>query len=224
MIAITGLTKTIGSTTALAGIDLSIDRGERVAIAGPADNGRAVLMRILATLSPPSAGRVVIGGLDAVSDVYRVRRLVSYAGATPVPANRLRVIEYLRFVADVRRQPSTTAAVVADITGLSADAPIATLTDRMRGRLPLAAALATNADVLLLDDAFHVLDPVERDKVFNWLDDAGRRGTTIIVAANDDDVPALCQRTVRLHAGRVVEAHVASAGDGVGRSAVLVGA
>ena len=224
MINISGLTKTIGSTTALAGIDLSIARGERVAIAGPPDAGGTVLIQILATLLPPTAGRIVIGGLDAVTDLYRVRRLISYAGRAPVPANRLRVIEYLRLVAGARRQPSSVAANAADITGLPADAPIATLADHVRLRLPLAAALASGADILLLDDPLRELDAVERDKVSDWLDDTRQRGTTIVATVNNDDVPALCDRIVRLHAGRVVEASVTSAGDGLRRSPVLVGA
>jgi ABC-type multidrug transport system ATPase subunit len=223
VIVISGLTKTFGPTRELAGVDLSIARGECVAVVGPAAGGRTALMRILATLVPPSSGRIVIGGLDAVSDVYRVRRLIAHADTAPVPPNRLRVVEYLRLVAGARRQPSSAAKVAADLVGLNAEAPIETLGNGLRQRLPLAAALASAADVLLLDDAFRALDTADRDRVAEWLVGARERGTTIIVAAGNDDVPELCQRTVHLRDGRIVE-QSAGTGDPVSRSSELVGA
>jgi len=75
VIAISGLTKTFEHRTTLAGVDLSIDRGGSVAVSGADREGRATLMQLLATLVRPTSGTIVIGGLDAVTDVYRVRRL-----------------------------------------------------------------------------------------------------------------------------------------------------
>jgi ABC-2 type transport system ATP-binding protein len=222
VIVISGLTKTFGQTRELAGVDLSIARGECVGVVGPAAGGRTALMRVLATLVPPTSGRITIGGLDVVSDLYRVRQCLAYAGAESVPPNRLRVVEYLRLVAGARRQPSSAANLAADLVGLNAEAPIETLVDGLRQRLPLAAALASAADVLLLDDAFRALDAADRDRVSAWLVGARERGTTILVAAGEEDVPEWCQRTVRLHAGRV-ELSIAGA-DPLGRSPELVGA
>jgi ABC-type multidrug transport system ATPase subunit len=224
VIATTGLTKTIDKATALAGIDLSIARGECVAIAGPEDGGRALLLRILATLTPPSSGHIVIGGLDAVSDTYRVRRLVAYAGVACVPSNRLRVVEYLRVVTAARRQPSAAAAAAAELVGVNGDAPIESLSDEGRLRLPLAAALASAADVLLLDDPFRALDEPRRVAVSDWLVNARERGTTVVVGASDEAIPALCERIVRVHAGRIVAPSAANAGAPFGLSRELVGA
>jgi ABC-2 type transport system ATP-binding protein len=224
VIAITGLTKTIDKATALAGIDLSIARGECVAIAGPEHGGRALLMRILATLTPPSSGQIVIGGLDAVSDVYRVRRLVVYSGIACVPANRLRVVEYLRLVAAARRQPTAAAEVAAELVGVNGDAPIESLSDEARLRLPLAAALASSAEVLLLDDPFRVLDAPGRVAVSDWLVNARERGTTVIVGASDEAVPDLCERLIRVHDGRFVAPSTGNSDEPLRLSRELVGA
>ena len=224
MIAITGLTKTIDKATALAGIDLSVARGECVAIAGPEDGGRALLMRIMATLVPPSSGQVVIGGLDTMRDAYHVRRLIAYAGAAGVSANRLRVVEYLRLVANARRQPSAVADVAAVLVGVDGDAPIESLSEEARLRLPLAAALASSAEVLLLDDPFRVLDAPGRLAVSEWLVNARQRGTTVVVGASDEAVPALCERIVRVHTGRIVAPSAANAGEPRRLSRELVGA
>lgn len=224
MISATGLTKRHATTTELAGIDLSIARGECVGIAGSVDSGRTALMRILATLVPPSEGRMMIGGLDAVSDVYRVRRLIAYAGAVPIHANRLRVVEHLRFVAGARRQPASTADAAADLVGLRADAPIDTLSDDSRARLSLASAIVSGAKVLLLDDVFRALDAAERDRIGEWLADASERGTTILVATDDEDIPTLCQRVIHLQAGRIADAATIDVRRRVGRASELVSA
>jgi len=204
VITINGLTKTHGHTTPLAGIDLSIARGESVAVVGSQADGRTMLMRILATLTPPTSGTIAIGGLDIVADVFRVRRLVAYAGLEPIHANRLRVVEYLRLVAGARGQSSAGACIAADLVGLNGDPSIEMLGDGLRERLPLAAALTSGADVILLEQPFRALDALATDRVCDWLVAARARGTTFIVA-DDQRVAGLCERTVVLRSGRVVE-------------------
>ena len=204
MITITGLTMTFEHRTALAGVDLSIERGGGVAVSGPDPEGRTTLMQLVATLIRPTSGTIVIGGLDAVTDVYRVRRLVAYAGPTRILPNRLRVDEYLRFVAGARHQPSAAAGIAADLVGLNRDVPIEALADETRGRLMLAAAIAAGAGVLLLDHPFDNLDAAARDRVCEWLVAARQNGTTIIVSDNEH-VAGLCDRNVVLRDGCIVE-------------------
>jgi ABC-2 type transport system ATP-binding protein len=204
VITISGLTKTFEHQTALAGVDLSIDRADSVAVSGPDRVGRTTLMQLLATLIPPTSGTIVIGGFDAVADVYRVRRVVAYAGPTRVLPNRLRVDEYLRFVAGARHQPSTAADIAADLVGLNRYAPIEALADEARRRLPLAAAIAAGASVLLLDQPFDNLDAAGRDRVGEWLVAARQNGTTLIVS-DHEPVAGLCDRHVVLRDACIVE-------------------
>jgi ABC-type multidrug transport system ATPase subunit len=209
VITISGLTKTVEQRTALAGLDLSIDRGGSLAVSGPDREGRSTLMQLLATLIRPTSGTIVIGGLDAITDVYRVRRLLAYAGPTRIVPNRLRVDEYLRFVAGARHQPSTAADIAADLVGLNRNAPIEAIADEARGRLTLAAAIASGAAVLLLHQAFDGLDAPARDRVCEWLVAARHRGTVIVVSENEL-VAGLCDRNVVLREGRVLETSVES--------------
>ena len=204
MITISGLTKMVGHRTALAGVDLSIDRGGSVAVSGPDREDRSTLMRLLATLVRPTSGTIVIGGLDAVTDVYRVRRLLAYAGPMRILPNRLRVDEYLRFAASARHQPSTAADIAADLVGLNRNAPIEAIADEARGRLTLAAAIAAGAGVLLLDHPFDNLDAAARDRVCEWLVAARQNGTTVIVSDNEHEA-GLCDRNVVLRDGCIVE-------------------
>jgi ABC-type multidrug transport system ATPase subunit len=107
-------------------------------------------------------------------------------------------------VAAARCQPLAAAVVAAELVGVNGDAPIESLSDEVRLRLPLAAALASSADVLVLDDPFRVLDEPRRVAVSDWLVNARERGTTVIVGTSDEAVPALCERIVRVHGGRIV--------------------
>lgn len=223
MITISGLTKTFDQRTAVAGVDLSIDRGVCVAVSGSDKDGRTTLMQLLATLIRPTSGTIVIGGLDAVADVYRVRRLVAYAGPAQVQPNRLRVVEYLRLVAGARRQPSAAADAAAELVGLDGNAPIETLADEVRRRLTLAAAIAAGASVLLLDQPFEGLDAPAVDRVCEWLAAARQRGTTIVIADNTP-VAGLCDRNVVFRDGRIVESSAGAPPDHAASSRELVGA
>jgi len=206
MIAIRGVTKVYGKTPALTGVDLEIGRGECLAIAGSRGSGRTTLLRIMATLVRPTSGRVAIDGIDIASDVFRVRPLVAYAGRDPIDGNRLRVDEYLRFVATARKQPASSVEPIAALVGLDVRAPIAALAADVQSRLALAAALIAAPAVLLLDEPLGVLESAARAGFLQWLADARRRGATIVMSASaGDDVSEVCPRVVRLDAGRVIE-------------------
>jgi ABC-type multidrug transport system ATPase subunit len=206
MIAIHRVTKVCGTTTALAGVDLEIGRGECLAIVGSPRSGGTTLLRIVATLVRPTSGRVEINGIDIASDVFRVRPLLAYAGHDRIDENRLRVDEYLRFVAAARKQPVSPAEPIAALVGLDARAPIAALAAEVQPRLALAAALIAAPAVLLLDDPLRVLESGARAGLMRWLAGARDRGTTIVMSASvGDDVSEVCQRVVRLEAGHVVE-------------------
>jgi ABC-type multidrug transport system ATPase subunit len=206
MIAVRQLTKAFGATTALAGVDLEIGQGECLAIVGSHGSGRTTLLRILATLMRPTSGRVAINGVDIASDLSQVRPLVAYSGHDRIDGNRLRVDEYLRFVASARKRPVASAESIAAIVGLHPRAPIATLAAAVQPRLSLAAALVASPAVLLLDEPFRLLDAGPRPGFVRWLLAARDAGAAIVLSASvADDVSELCQRVARLEAGRVVD-------------------
>ena len=210
MITIRRVTKAFGTTTALADVDLEIGQGECLALVGSRGSGRTTLLKILATLVRPTSGRVEINGIDIASDVFRVRPLVAYAGHDLIDGNRLRVDEYLRFVAAARKQPVSSAEAIAALVGLDARAPIAALAADVRPRLTLAAALIAAPPVLLLDEPLRVLATEARAGFSQWLANARDGGATIVMSASvGGDVSGACQRVVRLEAGRVVEVAVA---------------
>jgi ABC-2 type transport system ATP-binding protein len=205
-----GLHKRFGTTTALAGVDLHAAEGECVGLIGRNGGGRSTLLRLLATLLPPSAGSIEIDGLDAARQVHQVRRRLAYVGDVCAPGQGLTVREYLAFVLNVRRDPAQTRVssdAVGDAlkrAGLDASADVDKLSAGTRRRLSLTAAMLLKPRLLLLDDPFVGLDPDARLLFSVWLSEVRDSGTAVVAALNEDrDVRAICHRVVRLESGRI---------------------
>lgn len=209
MIAVSGLTKTFGGTRALDPIDLSIERGESVALAGPRGSGRSVLLRLLATLERPTSGTIRIDGLDAVRDMDRVRGRIGYASADAAGADaaafaELSAGEFLRFVMSARGVPTQSAAAILARLEIDPHAPAGRLPAGLRQRLSVAAALAGAPVVALLDDPFRGMDARGRELLGEWLRERREAGTTLLIApALETEADALYSRIVRLESGRV---------------------
>ena len=80
MIEVSGITKAFGSTKALTGVDLTVERGTVLGLLGPNGAGKTTLVRILATLLLPDAGTARINGIDVLSEPQRARELIGLAG------------------------------------------------------------------------------------------------------------------------------------------------
>ncbi len=209
MIRLKHVTKRYGATQALVDVDLDVARGDSVGLMGANGSGRTTLLRIVATLVPPTSGSVEIDGLDAVRDINRLRPRIAYVGMESLPAERMPVGEYFRFVLEGRRRPATREIVEAAVAraGLDERASCASLSGGMRQRLSLGVALAAEPDVLLLDDPFRALDPAGRSRVVEWLADARTRGAAVLLATQaDDDIAAACTRVARFDKGRLAGA------------------
>lgn len=207
MIRITRLTKRYGATPALADVDLEVRRGECLGLTGPNGSGLTTLLRVTATLVPPTSGSVEIDGLDVVRHVYRLRPRIAFVGAEHGEAERMRVGDYVTLVLDARGRPAAREIVDAAVAraGLDAQASCATLSEGLRQRVRLGAALAAEPDVLLLDDPFRALDAASRSRFLEWIGDARDRGAAIVLATQaDEDVAAACTRVARFDRGRLV--------------------
>src|SRR5262245_35482214 len=79
-IRIDGLEKTYGKTMALRGLDLTVDEGTIVGVLGPNGAGKTTMVRILATLLRPDAGRAVVAGFDVVIQPDQVRARIGLTG------------------------------------------------------------------------------------------------------------------------------------------------
>ncbi|MGM0399269.1 MAG: ABC transporter ATP-binding protein [Halobacteriota archaeon] len=154
-----------GSVTALEGVDLTVERGEFLAIVGPSGCGKSTLLRIAAGLTRPTNGRVTVAG-DRVTGPGPDRGLV-FQEATPFPwrtvAGNVRFgLEHGDWPAD---RVEDRVAAMLEMVGLAdrAAARPRELSGGMKKRVGIARALAPDPSILLLDEPFGNLDALTRD-------------------------------------------------------------
>ena len=182
-----GLTKRFGEVEALAGLDLTAEPDQVVAVLGPNGAGKTIFVRSLATLVQPDEGTLRVAGLDAARHPDQVRRVIGLAGQFAAVEEALTGRENLQMVARLfghgRRQAAANATAVLDQLGLThaADRLVRTYSGGMRRRLDLGASLVGAPRLLLLDEPTTGLDPRSRNEL--W--EANRRlvagGTDVLL-------------------------------------------
>lgn len=166
----------LGHVVGLDDVSLSVPSGEIYMIMGLSGSGKSTLARCINRLHEPSAGRILLDGEDlcalsekALREVRRNRISMVFQHFALLP-NR-RVIENVEFGLKLRRMPAAQRRRRADevlaVVGLSRWAHYMPheLSGGMRQRVGLARALATEADILIMDEAFSALDPLIRTEM-----------------------------------------------------------
>ena len=223
----TSLIKAFGTTTALAGVDLAVQRGESVAIMGASGSGKTTLLHVLAGITAPDSGTVryspaASAPLDVTSmnerDRSRLRReSFGFVFQQGLLIPELTAIENIALALMINGSPRRTALEHA--AGWMAALGLAGFEDRRIGelsggqaqRVAIARAQVTGAEVVFADEPTGALDTQTSAEVMNaLLWSTTEQGRTLIVVTHDADVAARCSRTVHVRDGRIVSAEVSA--------------
>ena len=209
-IEISDLTKVHpGGVTALSGVSLQIDQGLH-GLLGPNGAGKTTLMKVLCTLSPPTAGTILVEGQPLSEQRGFLRKSLGYLGqewGAPRSARCGEVLDLvlrLRGVDEPKRRDAQIDHLLA-LVGLSSHrkAKIKTLSGGMVRRLGVAQALAGDPELIVMDEPTVGLDPDERVEFRNLLSHLGRERTILLSTHVVADVGTTCGRVTVLSAGRV---------------------
>jgi putative ABC transport system ATP-binding protein len=190
VLAATGVVVTYGEARALAGVDLTVDPQESVALIGRSGSGKTTLLHVLAGLVHPGGGTVARNG----------RTSVVFQNANLVP--QLTAIENVTLAA----APGADGEGLMTLVGLAAklDHLPAELSGGEAQRTAIARALAQQPDVLLCDEPTGHLDSDTSARVLDLIDALrADLGFALVMATHDPDVAARCDRIVEIHDGRV---------------------
>lgn len=210
MIRIEGLTKHYGPTQAVKGLSFEVPRGQVVGFLGPNGAGKSTTMRILAGSLNPTGGKAFVGDINVVEDPVAARKLIGYLPESNPLYDEMMVLDYLKFVADVRDVPKDARAAriksAVERCGLTGvvSKDINQLSRGYRQRVGLAAAILHEPDLLILDEPTAGLDPNQIVEIRNLIKDLGKEKTVILSTHILSEVQSTCSRVLIINEGRLV--------------------
>ncbi|MGX7828692.1 ABC transporter ATP-binding protein [Actinokineospora sp. 24-640] len=196
--------KRYGSTTAVAGVALTLPRGQVLALLGPNGAGKTTTVEICAGFLRHDSGSVRVLGLDPMAAALRPRVGVMPQGGGAYPG--VRAAEMLRLVAACARDPLDPAWLL-DVLGLTGAArtPYKRLSGGQQQRLSLACALVGRPELVFLDEPTAGLDPQARRLVWDLVSALRADGVSVLLTTHlMDEAETLADQVVIIDAGRVV--------------------
>ena len=210
-VELTDLTRRFGQTRAVAGVNLAAGPGV-FGLLGPNGAGKTSLLRMMATVIPPTSGQLRLLGRDPGSYGPRreIRRRLGY-----LPQNLgyypgftvAEFVEYFALLKDMppRQVPLAVAAAIEHVgLGDKARAKLRTLSGGMLRRAGIAQAIVNEPELLLLDEPTAGLDPEQRVAFRGLLREMGQRATVIVSTHLVEDVGAACTEVALMNEGKIV--------------------
>lgn len=209
VVELTDVVALVGAFPALAGVSLSVARGEIVLLRGPNGAGKTTLLRLCAGLVAVERGRARVLGVDLSTDRESVRPRVGLIGHSNGLYADLTVTENVRFwgrAVGATDEEVGSAMRRMGLDGRLADVRVAKLSAGQRRRTALAGLVARRAQLWLLDEPHAGLDAEGRDELDTVLRAAAVAGATIVVASHElERAGSLATRQIEVVAGHTRE-------------------
>ena len=196
---------------ALDHLNLDVEGGQITTLLGRNGAGKTTFLRIASTQLMPTSGKVTVLGLDVVKDAGAIRKLIA---VTPQEAETiypltardhvmlsLRMRGFDRVEASSRTQAALDALELTEVADQNTD----WLSGGLRQRVIVAMAIATDAEMVFLDEPSIGLDPLNRRRVWDKLTSLKSQGKTIVLTTHYmDEADALSDRLVIINRGRII--------------------
>ncbi len=227
LVEMRGIVKTFanaaGEFTALRGIDLSVKKGEFVALIGKSGSGKSTLLNMLTGIDHPTTGKVIVGGVDvyAMSEskrsLWRGRNLgIVFQFFQLLPMlnlleNVMLPMDYVGMY-EIDERPKKAMALLR-MVGLEEHAqklPRAVSTGQQQSAA-IARALSTNAPIIVADEPTGNLDSRSANHIIDLFTELSTRGKTIIMVTHDSSMTKRTSRTVVISDGVLVNETIAQA-------------
>jgi heme ABC exporter ATP-binding subunit CcmA len=205
VIDLKGVVAVLGSFPALAGVDLTVARGEIVLLQGPNGAGKTSLLRVCAGLLPIERGSGTILGIDVASQREDIRSRVGFLGHANGLYLDLTVKQNMKFwAATVGATDTEVDAAMARmrVDGRLTNVRTAQLSAGQRRRTALASLIVRRAEIWLLDEPHAGLDATGRDEIDRVLREAVGAGATVVLASHESErASELAHRIVTIDGG-----------------------
>ena len=210
-IELTDITRKFGRNKAVDGVSLTVGPGV-FGLLGPNGAGKTSLLRMLATVLPPSSGTLRLLDRDpsSPSACAQIRRRLGYLPQNLGYYQSFTVVEFVEYFALLKemppnRVPKAVAAAVERVDlGPKAKARLRTLSGGMLRRVGIAQAIVNDPELLLFDEPTAGLDPEQRVAFRTLMRDLGQTATLVVSTHLVEDVGAACSEVALMAEGRVV--------------------
>ena len=210
MIEVNHLTKSYGNVIAVHDVSFEVGAHEVVGFLGPNGAGKSTTLRIIAGFLGATRGRVSVNGLDIVEEPLRTRACIGYMPENVPLYPELRVEEYLRFRAELKRVPraqrkEAVQRAMHDVHIVDhASVLIGELSKGYRQRVGLADAIVSRPAALVLDEPTAGLDPNQIREVRELIRSLAEHHAVLLSTHIMSEVEATCDRALVIHRGRIV--------------------
>lgn len=210
MIEIKELHKSYGSTKAVKGINLTIEKGEILGLLGPNGAGKSSTLRILTGYLKPTDGTITVKDLDVRDEELAVKELIGYLPESAPLYTDMLVYDYLKYIANIRKIPADTInnrlMKLSTLCGIK-DVMHKSINELSKGykqRVGLAQAMMSDPEILVLDEPTTGLDPNQIVEIRNIIREIGKTKTVIFSTHILSEAEATCDRVVIINSGKVV--------------------
>ena len=216
MIDITDLHKWFGEFHVLRGIDLLVDRQERIVICGPSGSGKSTLIRCINRLEDHQRGRIVVDGIELTNNIKNIEKIRAEAGMVFQHFNlfpHLTIVENLSlgpiWVRKVpKKEAEETAMYYLEKVHIAEQARKypAQLSGGQQQRVAIARSLCMNPKVMLFDEPTSALDPEMIKEVLDVMIELAKEGMTMIVVTHEMGFArSVAHRVLFMDFGKIVE-------------------
>ncbi|HEX6550900.1 MAG TPA: ATP-binding cassette domain-containing protein [Gammaproteobacteria bacterium] len=195
---------------AVQDVSFELRKGEILGFLGPNGAGKSTTMQILSGNLAPSAGRVVINGIDLLDEPKRAKAGIGYLPEVPPLYPELSVDEYLDYCARLNRVPRDEVRNARESAkqrcGLKETGRrlIGNLSKGFQQRVGIAQAIIHSPAVVILDEPTVGLDPIQIREIRALITDLGREHSVILSTHILPEVQTLCSRVQIINKGRLV--------------------
>lgn len=210
MIEVKNLVKMYGEHVAVDHLSFTVERGQILGFLGPNGAGKSTTMNMITGYISATEGSVMINGHDVYDEPEEAKRCIGYLPEIPPVYPDMTVMEYLNFVADIKKVPrNKKKAMLSDImkkiqlTDVSGRL-IKHLSKGYRQRVGLAQALVGYPEVIILDEPTVGLDPMQIIEIRDLIKELAKEHTVILSSHILSEVSAVCDSVMIINKGKLV--------------------
>ncbi len=210
LIEVDKLTKSFGPFIAVDNISFSLRRGEVLGFLGPNGAGKTTTMRMITGFLSPTEGSIKVCDNDVAKYPLEIKEKIGYVPEGAPLYGEMTVLNFLKFIADVRKIPKTKKDDAIDnaIKKLGLELvlfqQLETLSKGYKRRVGLSQAILHDPDVLILDEPTDGLDPNQKHEVRKLIKEMASTKAIIISTHILEEVDAVCTRAMIIAKGRMI--------------------